>query len=1042
MDYDNETDRLVGFVFPCTKNGLPRTDSFVALSFESMKEAFHDCEIAKYAFVYMAQPLTQGVPAFCLACLGTNNKFTAEHVLRRWKYVFLECKKLGITVVSFGADGDSRELKSMQVSTHLLFSSANPMASLSPSSSSDNVSIPTEWRQSWFAVKKPTEISYVQDIVHVAVKLKSRLIKPSIVLPLGKYVAGVHHLRLVHNNFNKDEHGLRERDINHKDKQNYEAVLRMTSKSMFHLLKSVPDAKGTSTYLYTLRCVVDSYLDKSLQPLECIRKAWFAVFFMRYWHQWIVLNSHYTLGNNFITLNAYMCIELNAHSLIIFLLTLQKVLPDGGFLPWLLGSQSCEKAFRAARSMSSIFSTVINFGMLGLLRRLHRMHVQFCLEAESQKTGIKYPRIEAHKAKDGHGKTTFQSVGSVTDKEIAKAVMDSKEEAKEMIKDLGMFELLHSKDCWENPPTPLLEEADAYDDDDDMQDEDVAGDGVTTELLQEANSSQDNDAVASGISDLFKAGMITKKGNENLTALHKSAFKQVPSNTIPLFEETKSTRSKHQYCPFVRIQQDGRDLFINKTTVVWLLQESEKVSSDRLFRVRNKQPYANDSLKSCVSHSAIKQPSYCKEVAIGDICVFEDSSNWQVGKILQFSYYKEKAKAAQQYRGLVAEVIGTGSVGILCTWYSKSKESDVHTYAPQFSPTVQPLPSTDSSHIQALEEVHSYVPMSSYVCTLPHGCFEGIENKCSTTVKSVYQHDEKALCLTTAYKLTLTAEALTGVKQLLEVRQERKAMDTAKSVKQRAASKSSSEIVEECWTQFGEYILNRKHLQQLIQGKQLCDLHINAFQSLLKKSFPHIGGLQCTLYQNKTPLLLTPGTLVIQIIHTRNSHWVTLCIEDGSICLYDSAYTSVCKETLETIANLIHCKEKSFTVQIMNVHKQTGVVDCSLYAIATATCLAFKNDPTGVVFDQEELRTHFALCMESGKITLFPTCKKRRPASRVSGTEECCVYCVCRLPDRGQLMVCCSHCSDWFHQECITETIPKSRDLEKWIYVCNACKFK
>ena len=376
-------------------------------------EAFQSGIIAKY---YMAQPLTQGVPAFCLACLGTDNKFTAEHILKRWQYIYLECKKLGITVINFGADGDSRELKSMQVSTHLLFSSANPLASLSPSNSSDKVSIPAEWRQ-WFAVRKPSAISYVQDVVHVAVKLKSRLIKPSIVLPLGHYVAGVHHLHLVHTNFNKDEHGLRERDINHKDKQNYEAVLRMTSKTMFHLFKSIPDAKGTSAYLFIMRCVVDSYLDKSLQPLERVKKAWLGVFFMRYWRQWVVLSSRYTLGNNFITLNAYMCIELNAHSLIIFILTLRNCLPDSGFLPWLLGSQSCEKAFRAARSMSSIFSTVINFGMLGLLRRLHRLHVQFCLESQSEETGIMYPRIQEHKIKDGHGKVCFQSVKSVTDKE-------------------------------------------------------------------------------------------------------------------------------------------------------------------------------------------------------------------------------------------------------------------------------------------------------------------------------------------------------------------------------------------------------------------------------------------------------------------------------------------------------------------------------------------------------------------------------------------------------------------------------------------------
>ena len=82
----------------------------------------------------------------------------------------------------------------------------------------------------------------------------------------------------------------------------------------------------------------------------------------------------FTLG---ITVNAYMCIELNAHAMTIFLLTLRIFFPESGLLSWLLGSQTCEKAFRAARSLSSVFSTIINFGMLGLLRRLHRMQVQF-----------------------------------------------------------------------------------------------------------------------------------------------------------------------------------------------------------------------------------------------------------------------------------------------------------------------------------------------------------------------------------------------------------------------------------------------------------------------------------------------------------------------------------------------------------------------------------------------------------------------------------------------------------------------------------------
>ena len=176
---------------------------------------------------------------------------------------------------------------------------------------------------------------------------------------------------------------------------------------MLSLLQSLPDAKDTIAYLYALRCVIDSYLDKSLKPLDRVKKAWFSVFFMRYWRQWIMLSPDYTLGDNFITLNGYRCIELNAHSMIIFLLILRKLSINAGCLPWLLGSQSCEKAFKAARSMSSIFSTVIIFGMLGL-RRLHRMNIQFCLEAESQETGIRYPRVEAHNTKDGHGNGSLQ----------------------------------------------------------------------------------------------------------------------------------------------------------------------------------------------------------------------------------------------------------------------------------------------------------------------------------------------------------------------------------------------------------------------------------------------------------------------------------------------------------------------------------------------------------------------------------------------------------------------------------------------------------
>ena len=109
------------------------------------------------------------------------------------------------------------------------------------------------------------------------------------------------------------------------------------------------------------------------------------------------MHPSYSLQRNFVTSNAFKCVELNAHALIIALMVVRDNFEGKCcFLPWLLGSQSCEQAFRAVRNMSGVFSTVINFGMLGLLRRLHRLDIQCSLQAESHETGIKYPVGQKH----------------------------------------------------------------------------------------------------------------------------------------------------------------------------------------------------------------------------------------------------------------------------------------------------------------------------------------------------------------------------------------------------------------------------------------------------------------------------------------------------------------------------------------------------------------------------------------------------------------------------------------------------------------------
>ena len=84
-------------------------------------------------------------------------------------------------------------------------------------------------------------------------------------------------------------------NIDHKDKQNFEAVMHITGKSVLKLLRQIPDAKGTLQYLNVLRFIIDSYLDESITSLSRIYKAWYSVFILRFWQQWLLQNKDFTI---------------------------------------------------------------------------------------------------------------------------------------------------------------------------------------------------------------------------------------------------------------------------------------------------------------------------------------------------------------------------------------------------------------------------------------------------------------------------------------------------------------------------------------------------------------------------------------------------------------------------------------------------------------------------------------------------------------------------------------------------------------------------
>ena len=680
VDYDKLTDRLVGFVLPIDNKGLPQNNIFLASSFAAIENYFKTSTIAKHAFLYMAQPLKSSAPAFILGCMTTDNKFTAEHVLKRWSHIHTECAKRGITVVSFGADGDSRELKSMRISCQLLQKSQSQFT-LSPSATISPIDIPKSW-SNWFAVKHPTYINCSQDTVHIAVKLKSRLLKPSIILPMGKYIAGVHHLKLVKSTFKKGDHSMREKDLNHNDKQNFEAVRRITSQSTVNLLKQIPDANGTIYYLEIIKCVTNSFLEKEMLPLQRVQSIWYATFFCRYWRQYILSHQAYTLQNNFITLNAYLCIEINAHSLITFLLLAIEKHDSSLFLPWLLGSQSCEKAFRACRSMSSTFSTIINFGMLGLLRRLHRMQIQMTLEA--QNNGIRYP------VNDKQGSITEHDLSKITFEDIENSVLQGKRRAQEAMEDLGIKSEIKNE-LWEYPPMPVIEknEEEIVEKD---GDEYFEGPIEEEELLHQTLQNEVIDDVLS-IENATDAVLVS----QNL------AFKKIQNVTtqLPLYKSTIMNTASKEKGHFLPIDYNGQTMYIRKSTAVWLFNEGERLSSDRLIRVRDSQPF----------HTTMEQAQeddqhvhVAEAITTGDMCVFLIDENIKIGRVLQFAYVTEKQKKVREFKEKTVATRYKNEIGVLCTWFDK---------APQWESTFI-MRSNSSS------EAHFYVPIETCVLLENH----------------------------------------------------------------------------------------------------------------------------------------------------------------------------------------------------------------------------------------------------------------------------------------------------------------------------------
>ena len=642
FEYDIKSNQIVGPVLPLSEaHGTPVLNTFPASSAAMIAKHFINGTPADIAYVIMAQPLDPSAPSFCLAVFGTDNRFKAEHVSRRWDFITKSLQILGIEVIGVSSDGDSKLLKAMRAETF-----------------PTNPTVPEIFKDVYFCdTTKP--ITMIQDTIHLLNRFKTRLNKASIVLPMGKFVASSSHLRIIVNNVSKAEHGLCEYDLTKEDKMNFNATMKMCAdRTTSAIEKHVPGSEATLVYLDIMKKIETAFLDSTLLPLKRVYNVWYALFFVRIWKGWIKQSKEYRMDRNFITQNMYIGLEINAHGLIKVMRRLRDMKYDHLFLPLLMSSQHCEKFFGKARSITTTQSTVINFTMLGFLQKIKK--IEFLLDLNSKMSdNFDMPRERRKALLQSAANPDLRNEPLPLDMEIKEAMDKAMADAKTTALRLGMAASVP------NVMQYLHSELDLCDDFYDVEE--------TVEMEQSDDGDFDEeDDIPLDILSVFPPDVpsnIDLSGTENSENVCES----------PLPPDSK----------YVKVfGANGSINHMLKSTLCWILRnDGPKISNDRVMRYRQqalksfKRPHQIDQVNSVIHN---------ENLSVGDFVLFgyPRKSGLRIGQILSFCYLSgQNCSYSLTSAPTLPPVQGARGLGVLCTWFRMSPNgflsvipSNSHTY--------------------------------------------------------------------------------------------------------------------------------------------------------------------------------------------------------------------------------------------------------------------------------------------------------------------------------------------------------------------------
>lgn len=194
---------------------------------------------------------------------------------------------------------------------------------------------------------------------------------------------------------------------------------------------------------------------------------------MRAWRNWTA--QHNTSQRQCITPNAYCCLELNAHGLVLAARNCRYRRRPKQFLVKRFGSQEVEDMFRTLRSMTSMWHTQTNVSVKELGERLRRVQMINIIKYRNKDTFC-FP------GKTGTGAGTARRPARLPSDEMIKVTIESaRTSASAVLERLGIPKDMQSFECsviatgdpnWEDLLVDDEDDAGVDDDEDDDEDDD------------------------------------------------------------------------------------------------------------------------------------------------------------------------------------------------------------------------------------------------------------------------------------------------------------------------------------------------------------------------------------------------------------------------------------------------------------------------------------------------------------------------------------------------------------------------------------------